>query len=43
MIDANDFIDYIIPIMFWFGFLAGAGVGFLVSAIVAVKFLLRGE
>ena len=40
--DCVSFIDWLMPIMFWLGFTAGAGIGFLASAIIAITFLLRG-
>lgn len=43
MIDVNDFVAYVLPLMFWLGFMVGMGAGLLVSAIIAVTFLLKGE
>lgn len=40
MIDVNDFVDYIIPIMFWLGFTAGLSIG-MISGIVIAVLLLR--
>jgi hypothetical protein len=42
MIDVNDFVQYIVPIMFWLGFAVGSSIGLIMGIVIAVL-VLRGE
>lgn len=41
MIDTNDFVQYIVPLMFWFGFAVGIAVGILIGIIVEWRLIRR--